>query len=574
MTSNDPQPNSSRYLWMGVICAVLTFGVIAILHTTAFSTSSNLDALVISAASLLLFFPLLRITRPDSQFGLYQFAYTRTLIGLLTLAAIVMLFRYLPISRNAIGGVDWYYYLCYSRDMVNSYPVSDNLYSYFPGVYVFWTTVMRLFGTDLETLQTSYQIASLLVCLLTGWIVKQHSHSRMLAGLTAVWTFVLITKFDGLTGVTELLAVIPWLIGLAIWKGKKLDQQLPLPRILLLGIMLGWTVFTKQQAGLLCLGFLFLLYEQRTKTHSWRRMILLPGTALCTLLLSTLIFGDGLRPLAIGLQTAASYGAEQSWIQNLYTQFRHDESLWLSLAVASILFLNRQHWLTPSQPDNHPTLRLIGFLLVASLASLIQFRSRPFHHYMLLCIPAIVLTCTLVYDRYQFWLQESRGKRILVGSLIVLPSIWCAPYNDSFHPLRLEVPQVSQWTRHQPLHQQAALSQIVTVLDKHIPTESKLLILPGRYNLVHYQLESFSDRQTGYNFRTRQFASAEQWSLPLESTDAEFVVLLTGAILTSEETALWTPERLQLAKEILTGRGYRSIPEALKPGDGLLFRNE
>ena len=84
----------------------------------------------------------------------------------------------------------------------------------------------------------------------------------------AVWTFVLVTKFDGLTGVTESLAIIPWLIDLAVWKGQPIDRAMPIKKgLLLFGVLLGWTVFMKQQAGLLSLGFLFLLFEQRMSRH-------------------------------------------------------------------------------------------------------------------------------------------------------------------------------------------------------------------------------------------------------------------------------------------------------------------
>ena len=70
----------------------------------------------------------------------------KTVAGLLLLTTLWTLFQYLSISRSMIGGVDWFYYLCYSRDIINGYPVSDNIHSYFPGVYVIWTWVMRLAG--------------------------------------------------------------------------------------------------------------------------------------------------------------------------------------------------------------------------------------------------------------------------------------------------------------------------------------------------------------------------------------------------------------------------------------------
>ena len=108
----------------------------------------------------------------------------------------------------------------------------------------------------------------------------------------------------------------------------------------------------KQQAGLLSLGFLFLLFEQRMSRHHWKSLLSLPAIAVVTLLLSVLILGDGLKPISLGLKTAAAYGSEQSWLSNLYTQFRHDESLWIATILAGVLFFKRSSWLPQAAEDN------------------------------------------------------------------------------------------------------------------------------------------------------------------------------------------------------------------------------
>lgn len=573
-TLNSPT-RPARYQWMGAICAILTFAVIATLHTSTLKTNSSIDALVVSLASLLLFFPLLRRPKAKSPHRGYQQTYAKTVAGLLLLTTLWTLFQYLSISRSMIGGVDWFYYLCYSRDIVNGYPVSDNIHSYFPGVYVIWTWVMRLAGQDLATLQSFYQMSQIVACLLTGWIVKQHTHSRLLAGFAAVWTFVLVTKFDGLTGVTESLAIIPWLIGLAVWKGQPIDRAMPIKRLLLFGVLLGWTVFMKQQAGLLCLGFLFLLFEQRMSRHHWKSLLSLPAIAVVTLLLSVLILGDGLKPISLGLKTAAAYGSEQSWLSNLYTQFRHDESLWIATILAGVLFFKRSSWLPQAAKEITPTDRVVGFALLAFIATLIQFKARPYHHYMLLGIPSMVLTCTLVYARYQNWLTESSGKRVIVGVLLILPCIWCAPYNDSYHPLRLQIPEGEHWIRQHNPANNPVLQSISESLGRSIPAESRLLILPGRYNSIHYTIESLSDKQTGYNFNTQLFgAPDDSWLTPIRQTEAEFVLLLTGDGLARSEHNLWSEQRIESATRLLSQRGYKTLPNAIDPANGLLFRKQ
>lgn len=576
MNSHGSTAKPGRYQFMGVVCALLTFGVIATLHVSATSGTTTLEAFAISIASLLIFFPLLRSSKPQSPYRQYQRGYTTTLITMLGIVALFTSVQYLTISRPIVGGVDWYYYLCYSRDMVNSYPIAENAYSYFPGVYTFWTMAMRLVGQDLATLQTVYQLALVMVCLLTGWVVCQQTRCKTLTFFSLFWTLVLLTKFDGLTGVTECLAVIPWLIGLILWQGRSIDPEFSLWRLSLFGIAIGLTVYSKQQAGLLSLGFLYLLSEQvqqRPVQHSWRRLWLLPCIAATTLLLACLVMGDGLLPLSTGLKTVGQYGTEQSWLRNIYTQIRHDESLWLSTFIAILLFIGRRRWLKNQFSSSNSTWRMAGFTLFATLAALLQFRARPFHHYMLLCIPAMVIFCSLMFHHYRSWLQKTRLKRFFVGLILILPSIWCAPYNDSYHPLRLRPPETVEWDRqHHPFHDDQ-MQAIISELDEQVPAESRMLIMPGRYNQIHFAIETLSDAESGYNFRTRQFsASGNLWQQPLENTSAEYVLFLTGKVLSEAEQQIWTERRLSQASSTLAARGYQLIPNAISVEHGLLFR--
>lgn len=563
---------------MGAVCALPTFIVISLLHTSVNQETTTLEALAISFASCLLFFPLLKLHQSESGAAKYQQAYTKTMLNLLGIAVVITGVRYLAISRAMIGSVDWYYYLCYSRDIVNNYPVSENIDSYFPGVYVIWTSAMRILGPDLTTLQSFYQVSLLTVCLLTGWVVRQHTHCKVLTCFSIVWTFVLMMKFDGLTGVTESLAVIPWLIGLILWRGCPIDNEAPSRRLILFGVAIGFTVFTKQQAGLLSLGFVYLLAEQFQKTtqrHSWKYLLFIPMTAFGTLVLLVVCLGNGLGSLTAGLKTAVHYGTEQSWMLNLYTQVRHDESLWLSTFIALILFLGRGRWLKTKAITDGPSWRIVGFSLVAALATLLQFRARPFHHYMLLSIPALVIACSLMYYHYRSWLQKSQRKRVIVGAILILPCIWCAPYNDSYHPLRLQMPEPNQWERqHAALHD-TNMQIIIEILDKQVPAESRMLIMPGQYNQIHYRIGTLADQETGYNFGTREFAASDQsWRKPLERTSAEYVLLLTGSVITKAEQQNWTPERLSAAKITLQKRGYIAVHSGLNQTQGILFRKQ
>ena len=100
-----------------------------------------------------------------------------------------------------------------------------------------------------------------------------------------------------------------------------------------------------------------------------------------------------------------------------------------------------------------------------------------------------------------------------------------------------------------------------------------MLIMPGRYNQIHFAIETLSDAESGYNFRTRQFsASGNLWQQPLENTSAEYVLFLTGKVLSEAEQQIWTERRLSQASSTLAARGYQLIPNAISVEHGLLFR--
>ena len=134
------------------------------------------------------------------------------------------------------------------------------------------------------------------------------------------------------------------------------------------------------------------------------------------------------------------------------------------------------------------------------------------------------------------------------------------------------MPDTTQWDRqHTALHD-PNMQAIITLLEKHIPAESRMLIMPGRYNHIHFALKSLSDTETGYNFRTRQFASEDQsWQAPLDQTSAEFVLLLTGSTISEAEQKIWS-KRQSKAKHLLKARNYVPVADSLSPEQGILFR--
>ena len=72
-------------------------------------------------------------------------------------AGIVQAIHYAVAARDTVEGVDFYYYVCFARDLAsgaNDVPVAR--YMYFPGVYLFWRSVLRVAGESLSALQWAY----------------------------------------------------------------------------------------------------------------------------------------------------------------------------------------------------------------------------------------------------------------------------------------------------------------------------------------------------------------------------------------------------------------------------------
>ena len=122
---------------------------------------------------LVLLLPVLRgeLGRQSSWLREYDQAYRRALLVAGLGWALVTAGLYLIRIRPYIGDVDLFYYLCNARDMNNHSLSSDDCYSYFPGVYRFWRTVMLTVGERLEIIQWTYVLVILTNVLLVAAIV-------------------------------------------------------------------------------------------------------------------------------------------------------------------------------------------------------------------------------------------------------------------------------------------------------------------------------------------------------------------------------------------------------------------
>lgn len=218
---------------------------------------------------------------------------------------------YLLGVRPSIGGVDFFFYLVNARDMIEvPQEVPRISYQYFPGVFQFWRFAYRLTNGELSGLQWSYLIVLITNATLIAAIIWSMTKRLELAVLGAIWYVTLLTRFEGLYGITEPIATFPLLAGIFIWQGKPLVTAPDWWRAGLLGVAIGVTVVIKQQAGLLSIATSALLLQQwlpTTARHQWRWLFALPIIAVATAFVCILLEGRGLEPLRVGFEMVSAY---------------------------------------------------------------------------------------------------------------------------------------------------------------------------------------------------------------------------------------------------------------------------
>lgn len=527
-SSNSQSPRLAVWwLWVGwlmlAICALP-----AALQVNRYSLASLL------VFGSLLSFPAAWVDRP--MFGA-RFSWAshhaektyRWLVIVLLSAACGSSVIYLHAARRDIGSVDFFYYICASRDMLaDGVTVSDHCYTYFPGVYAFWRTVMQWVGTSLRDLQTSYLAVLIANALLTAALARRLTRSVLVGALAAIWYLVLISRFEGFAGVSEPLATAPLLAGCLIWGGQPLVGRRGYLLAACLGIALGLAVYFKQQAGLLTLGTISLLVLRPAmaaeRKHGWIQLALLPVAAAVALLLGVQLEGKGWVPLTEGLTFAARYQAEGSLLRNLYTQIRGDESAALAAALMVIAWCG-MFWKQRRSAADTPQFQLASFAVFAFLFTLVQFASRPYGHYMLLGIPFLVLGTVLLAHAYCAELAEPLSRSLLVRALLVccvaVPFFNTAGRSNTYYGWRYSLPE--DFHANTLWHEEPARSRDIATLREVVPPRSRMYVLPQRHNSIYYLLEAYTASPAGYTF-----VETDWDQFPWE--DCDYFILLTRGL--------------------------------------------
>ena len=153
-------------------------------------------------------------------------------------------------------------------------------------------------------MQCCYVAVLLVNAVLLAALVMRMLGRPVAAIFAALWYLVVVTRFDGLAGVSEPLATAVVLAGLLAWAGEPLRGRRGFILAVLLGVAMGVTVYVKQQAALLTVATAALLlcrpWMDRPRRHGWAHLAIVPAVAVAVFLAGILLEGRGWTPLERG----------------------------------------------------------------------------------------------------------------------------------------------------------------------------------------------------------------------------------------------------------------------------------
>lgn len=406
-------------------------------------------------------------------------------------------FAYLAWAAPHAGGVDFFYYVLWARDRVlGDLQGTDALYLYSPGVYVFWGWVWRLVGQDLGANQGVIVALLVVTAGASAAVVWRATRSGAAAILSGFLAFAVLSRLDGLEGVTEPLVLVAVLLGLAAWAGGTGPSSRWRTGALILALAIG--IYLKQQGVLILAGWLGVVALETLVSPEARRSSHL-ATALAapglSLVLATLLFlteGRGLAPLEIAFRMARGYARMGSFSELVREPWR--ETWWLALLalICAVVLAANKEW------ARHRAARVFAFCAVGAVATLYQFLFRPYLHYAMLwaglLATAVGVVFGLVAGRFgrgscRFRLAAWIATSLLAVTVVVVHSDGSTAW----------VPFASLKRRHAPARPftDAARLRELGLLARLVRPGSSLLTLPPQANYVHFFLGTVPRERRG-----------------------------------------------------------------------------
>ena len=458
-------------------------------------------------------------------------------------------------ARPGIGGTDFFAYVCFSRDSLDGVDLPQR-FVYFPGVYLFWKAALLAGHRSLGTLQWWSAAVLLLGAVLAGAIAGRASRSIFLGLGVAGLQLALSLDLEGSRGMTEPLAVVPALVGLALWAGAPLT---PL-NAAALGAGFGAAIYCKQQAALLAPGWLALvLLRLRTRDDSWRELLLVPAASALTLAALFALSG-GVDAFTAGLGLVRAYQpAGFPFLVNIDEARHRMTPLFGCFLLALLGFL-----VLALRGDSSAQLRAAGVLLLGGASGLLQFRTRFYPHYALLPLP--LMLCGVALIGHLLWL---RLKAALPGALSegALPLIFALALLGRA-AARAELPVLSLQQKPETLedwpYPLGAAAERLQEL--HLPPGEGAYVMPPVHDGAHFLLGT---RAVGAR-EAYFWGSAHAGDALAAVSDARTrVVIVRPELPIDLERQVCDDAGCREAFQRLPSLGYR---EALRTRDVLVFR--
>lgn len=465
-----------------------------------------------------------------------------------------------------VGGLDFFFYLCHSRDQVRGFGDRHiERFVYFPGVYAFWRTAMSLGATSLIQLQAVHlavlgcggALVALIVYRAARSVVDCGTALRWLAaGYAGVWYWVICSRFEGTLGTTEPLATVVFMTGLLAWCGHPLRGGAGWLRSAALGAAFGVALYVKQQAGLLSLGALGLLpgcwATTRPDGHRLQQAAALPIIAVSSFALAAVVDGVSLAALLTGVKSVAFYPVRSTWLDNLYSLARNDASTALVVLIAVPAALATLA-LAERRGTANPAIRVAGFAACAVVATMVQFRWRGYHHYFLLAAPMLVIAAVILgimlLCRYRANLSNWRWRRVFLFGIALFPLAYTSGVPANLHVWRIK-PQQIVFAQSSVWYSQPRIAHSLRHLSDQFNYTDLMLVFPPQRNEVFWFVGSQSPGGYGWgNWESR---------LPdprLDDPDLRHVVVLD--IDPTLGLPDWTGERWVAVIAELTTHGFK-----------------
>jgi hypothetical protein len=269
-------------------------------------------------------------------------------------------------------------------------------------------------------------------------------------------------------------------------------------------------------------------------------------------LVALLLEGRGWMPLERGVGWILEYQDEGSWLRNLYTQVRGDESAALAALLAVVVWVTllvgakRNYW---AQRD---AFQLVSGVIVAGLATLLQFRTRPYGHYMLLAVPCVVLAvsllCLLVLPSILDRFGRRPLARFLLLSAIAIPFVNTAGQEDTLYVWR--IPSTASDVLRPQWPTQLSVRSDLERLKEIIPPKTVMFHFPPRHNSLYYLLETYSASPFGYVYFTPVLEDIA-WE------ECEHVICLRGALDETDREYWSTLGGEDEIDRLLKAKGFR-----------------